>query len=285
MVKVKRGSIIVLIAFILLLSTAYMGFAAIQQAKLLAPATSNWSENSSIRFNCTGNLTKSTEYLGNTTLVIWNTTASPATVYLNTTNTSNSSPGINNFTATFLVNNIPNQRGLNYSWNCYMRINASFTAANTTFNVTNNTFGIDTTAPTVNLESPINYQEDTSNTMTFVFNTTDASSDIENCTLYLNSKRNDTNTTYHDGNVNGSFRIALNSTFQKRDLNWYVHCMDNLTKEGNSTVRFVHTIPEAASTTSSSGPSSSSSSTTINIGTLDGLGANGVTKEVNSGKR
>jgi len=268
-----------------LLYATTTGLATVKEVRLnwtvnesLQVTSGNWSNSTTIGFNCTGSTVNTTDYVDNVTLVVWNLTNGIPVVYLNTTNTTrgaNGSTVVRNFSTT-----IPNSLGLNWSFNCFITDNASSTSLNTTGNVT---FGVDADAPVVTATSPANnYEWVTNTTVEFNFTAFDRSSDIENCSLWIHGVKNATNTSYHDEHVNGTFKVTLNSSQMLRPIQWYVKCAENLTNRvGTSSDMFLYTTREDSSEDSGSSPDSGSSN---DIGDVDDFGTAGTKKEISTGK-
>lgn len=275
--KYFKREVFVVLALLLLTYAAVTTIASMTippaptNVSLLSPNNSNLSGNSSnntVNFICNGSASVATDFIDNVTLVIWNTTNTSGnpitTVYLNTTNSTNGSVGTESVNRSFTVTDIPDIRGMNYSWNCYFSINATGSALeaanytraiNISHNQSNRTFGMDRNPPVITLDDPSDGLEDYSGYIEFNFTANDTASDIVNCSLWLDGSRNDTivygsanASNAMDEDVNGSFKLTLNSTYLKRSLTWYIKCWDNATNKsqainhiGNSTARYLHT--------------------------------------------
>ncbi|MBT3690797.1 hypothetical protein HOG16_00965 [Candidatus Woesearchaeota archaeon] len=249
----------------------------------------NWSNTTTLGFNCTGSPINATDYVDNVTLVVWNLTSGTPIVYLNTTNATNGTVGatvIRNFSTT-----IPNSIGLNWSWNCWIRTNNSaVVGGNVSHNMTGNiTFGVDADAPVIVLISPVHNSEDMDGIVNFTYNVSDKSSDVANCSLYFGGVIN--GTTGYNGTAalnstantqTKSFNVALNSSYMRRPLQWYIGCYDNVTNRlGTSLIYNVYTAQEESSEGTGSGPSGSSNE---DLGDIDDFGITGTKKEISTGK-
>ncbi len=114
----------------------------------------------------------------------------------------------------------------------------------------NGTFRIDVTYPVIALVSPANGTSQTSsNAVTFTYNVSDVA--INNCTLYLNGVRNETDT---------SITISTSQTFAENvpngAYNWSVRCADaanNLNTSGNYSLTISYTPSETPASTSGGG--------------------------------
>ncbi len=105
----------------------------------------------------------------------------------------------------------------------------------------------DTNAPVVGLELPANNTLRTVNSTTFNYNVSDANS-ISNCSLILNNKNNETNTTITEGITQSFARILANGQY-----NWSVNCTDAAGNTGAS-VKYNLTVDIAVSAINDSTP-------------------------------
>ncbi|MBN1156329.1 hypothetical protein JXA85_01840, partial [Candidatus Woesearchaeota archaeon] len=108
-----------------------------------------------------------------------------------------------------------------HTWNVACVDNASNVNASAT-----RTFTRDISGPSINLESPVNNTlEETSNTVVFKYNISDAIK-VDNCSLIINNRINVTNKTITK-ETSQNFTVILPDS----DYNWSVNCTDTL---GNS---------------------------------------------------
>ncbi len=91
---------------------------------------------------------------------------------------------------------------------------------------------VDTTAPVINLTSPLNNSGNINENVTFFYNVSDAS-DVNSCSLLINGKTNITDTSITK-NARTNFR--LNST-NLGPYNWSINCTDSLGLIGSSDAR------------------------------------------------
>jgi hypothetical protein len=117
--------------------------------------------------------------------------------------------------------NVTNIADGNYTWNCL-----AYDSSNYTDFAGNRTITVDTIAPNITLITPENESEwNTSSTVTFTYNVTDALSPITNCSLYVNE-------SYMQDNDSIS---STQNTFQQQlgdgNYTWFVYCLD---QSGNS---------------------------------------------------
>jgi hypothetical protein len=100
---------------------------------------------------------------------------------------------------------------------------------------------LDTTVPVVSLVSPANntLEEDT-NFITFVYNVTDVTSEIINCSLYIDGVLTETESGITK-NINQSFTSTLNNG----EYNWTVGCYDDAQNTANSTYHNITTSTSA----------------------------------------
>ncbi|HDK41960.1 MAG TPA: VCBS repeat-containing protein, partial [Candidatus Pacearchaeota archaeon] len=117
-----------------------------------------------------------------------------------------------------------------YLWNVYscdVDNNCDWGNLNYTLTIT----AVDTTSPTVNLVSPANNTlETSSNSITFTYNVTDASS-VSNCSLIINNQVNSTNTS-----ITKDTNQTFTQTLSNADYNWSVNCTDSANNVGSSGV-------------------------------------------------
>jgi|GEM_PF-4377074 len=85
----------------------------------------------------------------------------------------------------------------------------------------NNTNITDNETPIINLVSPIDNYNFTANNITLIFNVSDNSNTIQNCSLILNDTLNATQNTL----TNGTYNFTL-SNLANGDYNWSVECYD-----------------------------------------------------------
>ncbi|MBI2136199.1 S8 family serine peptidase, partial [Candidatus Woesearchaeota archaeon] len=88
---------------------------------------------------------------------------------------------------------------------------------------------VDADSPIVKLESPANNSLLTANPVVFNYNVTDATTNVSNCTLFLNSTANQTNTTVLT-EVTQNFTLNL----ANGNYNWSVKCYDYVNNLGFS---------------------------------------------------
>ncbi|MDD9953412.1 MAG: hypothetical protein OXR66_03685 [Candidatus Woesearchaeota archaeon] len=107
------------------------------------------------------------------------------------------------------------------------------------FSTNNFTMRIDTTPPLVNLEGPANNTlETTTNNIVFFFNTTDAATDIANCSVLIDGTQSGAaDTTITEGTSQNITRFVANG-----EHNWSIQCSDtnaftNVSVEYNITVQ------------------------------------------------
>lgn len=102
---------------------------------------------------------------------------------------------------------------------------------------------VDTTAPTLDVESPINLTEDTDGSVTFRYSTTDANT-LANCTLYTSSVLNATNSSLTYNNTNSTFVVLQMN--QSDALEWYITCSDAAGNMNTSATYTIDTLAAAA---------------------------------------
>lgn len=137
-----------------------------------------------------------------------------------------------NGSVTFTITNI--STNTNYKWNCLARDNESlsgFAASNYTFRI-----GNDTNLPNVTLLSPNDTELDDDGLILFIYNVTDATSGISQCSLFVNGILNQTESDISEG-VEQYFVIdgVVDGSY-----NWSVRCTDNsdYARNGTSAIRF-----------------------------------------------
>ncbi len=135
---------------------------------------------------------------------------------------------------------------------------------------------LDTTPPTVNLESPANNTlEQNTNTITFNYNTTDAISDVANCSLYINGVLDETDTIITERTTQNFTKTLPNGYY-----NWSVSCYDAVGNKGTSETWYLNISVHPPVTTLIYPPdnySSSSSSVTFNCSATDDAGLVNIT--------
>ncbi len=156
----------------------------------------------------------------------------------------NASDDHNLYNCTLFVNDVANQTNIslpsntvlnysltlgsgNYTWKVQCYDNSTFPNVNTSLV---NTIRVDADAPIVSLETPLNNAVSTNTLLTFNYNVTDAYN-ILNCTLFINSTANETNTTVLKG-VTQNFTVNLSNG----NYAWNISCYDNVSNLGVSSV-------------------------------------------------
>ncbi|MBW2999136.1 hypothetical protein KY339_00560, partial [Candidatus Woesearchaeota archaeon] len=149
---------------------------------------------------------------------------------------NNSGSGIQN--CSLYINNVLNQtdytveEGINqnftldnatdgiYAWNITCFDNSSNFKSNSS---ETRIVKVDTSEPVVNLESPLNNTlENSSSTVIFEYNVSDAMTNISNCSLILNGLNNATNNSVIE-NTTQNFTITLPNA----QYNWSIKCYDS----------------------------------------------------------
>lgn len=121
----------------------------------------------------------------------------------------------------------------------------SMQAGNVTFNVTsggNYSINSSTVSPVVTLNDPVNSFNASTETLSFNFTVSDDVSTSLNCSIYLNSILNQTNSTTLNGTLT-NFEIQ---SLEEGDSSWYVSCLDeggNLGESETRTFNVNYTIP------------------------------------------
>ena len=200
---------------------------------LNSPSDDSYTTTNSTIFNCT--IQDTVANLVNVTLKIWN--SSNTLIY----NTTSSITGTSNET-TFAYNLTPEGA---YDWNCI----AYDEDSNSVSGSSNYTITFDKTNPVVTLVSPSDESSTTAGSVNFRFNVTD-SSDIDNCSLIIESDLNQTDTSI----TKSTTQTITVSSIAAGDYEWQVRCYD---KAGN-----MHETGEwdlTVTGSSSSGDDSSSS--------------------------
>ncbi|MBM3200005.1 hypothetical protein FJZ53_03625 [Candidatus Woesearchaeota archaeon] len=117
-----------------------------------------------------------------------------------------------------------------YIWNVW----CNDTSSNTNFSASNYTFRIDTTAPSVNLQNPVDSETWTGSSVTFTYQVSDISS-ISSCELYINGSQNSTSSSISkDTNQTFSSISLFNDKYE-----WYVKCTDGAGNSANSATRYL----------------------------------------------
>ncbi|MFC1691824.1 hypothetical protein ACFL0W_06635, partial [Nanoarchaeota archaeon] len=117
----------------------------------------------------------------------------------------------------------------------YWNVTCIDDASNTNSSETRS-FTVDSTAPLVYLETPANNTiEKITNTITFSYNTTDVTSAVENCSLYIDEVLNDTNITITEGASQNFVKTLANDYY-----NWSVSCDDYLGNTGDSETYYLN---------------------------------------------
>ncbi|MBI5697176.1 MAG: hypothetical protein HZC29_01465, partial [Thaumarchaeota archaeon] len=109
-------------------------------------------------------------------------------------------------------------------------------------------FTVDTTSPVVNLLAPTNALSNDNTTWYFTFNTTDDLSPTMNCSLYVNSVLNQTNSSV----ANDTNTVFTVSSLPSAAYNWSVGCTDDVSYTTNSSNRSF-TVTLATSSNSGGG--------------------------------
>ena len=112
----------------------------------------------------------------------------------------------------------------------------SASSANATVNFTINST-IDATAPVINLISPANNTGDSDGNISFFYNVTDTGS-IANCSLIINKKINQTNSSITNGTKQNFTLISLESL----PYNWSLNCSDSANNIGMGEERSISVI-------------------------------------------
>ena len=227
-----KKSIYILILLIAVITFSYLAYAQVGIIYLDSAIHPNgtWNTTGNMTFSCNASVSADAN-ITNVTLFVW----SDGTAYTEYNTSSNTSAGANGTTVTrnFLLNNIPDAEGLNYTWGCMATDNES----NINWSSTNNTFGIDSTGPTVSLISPEDGATNTGQFVTFVYNTSDLARSVTNCSLYFNNVMNSTDITILE-NTNQNI---TNTTPATDNLEWFISCYDNASNQGNSSKRSIST--------------------------------------------
>lgn len=224
-----------------------------------SPANHTNSSTGDITFFCNASV-NDTANISNVSLYIFaNETGGSWSLYYSATNTTNGSNGtvvIRNWTVT----GIPELFGFNYTWFCNATDNQS--VSNRSY--TNNSFRVDTTPPRVSLINPIdNSQYYQFNSLDFVFNASDNSSEIFNCTLFIEDGERSTDTSVTlDATTTFATITNINIT---DDTEWKVACYDITRNQGNSTV---YTFNSKSPTGLSGGGSNIIGTTTTDSGSV-----------------
>jgi len=206
---------------------AYFVYATVSSVNLISPANATWNLTGNMTFTC--NATASGATIQNVTLYIWNSTG----VYTTQTNTT-AGTADGTVIRTFTITNIPEESGLNYTWNCLAYDNTSASS----WASANYTFGVDLNAPNVSLVSPSNRSTDDDGTVTFKYTVVDTATTVPNCTLYLAGTATQTDTSITES-TNQTFTVT-NPT-QSDNLAWFVSCYDSNGRQGNSTTYYLDT--------------------------------------------
>ncbi|PIZ50896.1 hypothetical protein COY27_05430 [Candidatus Woesearchaeota archaeon CG_4_10_14_0_2_um_filter_33_13] len=137
-------------------------------------------------------------------------------------------------------------------------------------------FAVDTISPIVSLESPANNTlEQTTNSIIFNYNTTDVTSTIDNCSLYINDLINDTNTSITEDTTQ-NFSKTIDSGY----YNWSIRCTDSFGNVGNSSVWYLNvsiTAPTATLVSPADNYYSSSNSVSFNCSATSNAGLTNTT--------
>ena len=99
----------------------------------------------------------------------------------------------------------------------------------TAYNIT-----LDRNPPTINLKTPYNNSWSLSSVV-FLYNVTDATSNIENCSLVIDNKINKTNNSITEG-ADQYFEVY---NLPEGSHSWNINCSDNLGNENNSEIRVI----------------------------------------------
>ena len=100
-------------------------------------------------------------------------------------------------------------------------------ANSTTYNLT-----IDTTAPIIELRFPNNNTNSSTPSVNFTYNVTDLTSDIKNCTLWINNGTWYSNFT--DTTISKDINQTINITSEDQNVLWKIGCYDSADNQGNS---------------------------------------------------
>ncbi|MBS3073703.1 hypothetical protein J4465_02820, partial [Candidatus Pacearchaeota archaeon] len=184
---------------------------------LLNPLDNFDTNETEINFSC---YAESNDSLVNVTLYVWNSTGDVFYSYVNpifgTNDTSNWTTTLSNG---------------NYSWNCLAYNNQSQSGWSDVNRTITANYIVEYIDPVVSLISPADGYSGTSTTMTFIYQVND-SSNIANCSLFVDDIREETDTTVTKG-INQQFITNLGIGV----YNWKVVCYDEFNNQGNSTSR------------------------------------------------
>jgi hypothetical protein len=160
----------------------------------------------------------------------------------------------------------------------YLNATANDTVGNEN-NTATKTIILDTTAPTISLVFPSNNTlESTSNEINLTYNVTDATTQIQNCSIYLNDALTETDYSITK-DINQSFIRTLSSN----NYTWGVNCTDSAGNIGASTVFNLSVSLSGPTVTLIEPPNnnySSSTSVTFNCSATDNSGLVNITLSI-----
>jgi len=236
--------------------SVYFVFAVIDTVTLNTPANNTFDIDGNITFNCTAAFAASPLVnLSNITLYGnwsggWHANLTNITV-----------DGALNRTTFVITSSIPDG---SYLWNCLATDNSIATNWSSTGNFT---IKVDSTSPVTTSTSPANSAEDNDGTVEFVYTVTDATGEIDNCSLWLDGALNMTNLTITEST---SQNFTVTNVVEEDVMSWFVSCRDNSSHVGNSTTIYLDTKPTTYTPTPES-PGGSYNGQTYSEGQLEGM--------------
>ena len=119
-----------------------------------------------------------------------------------------------------------------------MTIDWMFVTYNWTYPEPSYTFGPEEEYPIITLSLPSNNTGDSDGNITFIYNVTDNTGGIINCSLFINNAINQTNTSITK-NIFQNFTLTNQAG---SSLTWYVNCVDSSLYPGTSEIRNLYII-------------------------------------------